>query len=716
MSLSSAGPERPPGAWTIAAFVLGGVAIGALDGARLGSASLALAVIPLGASVGLVAGVVVAAIERAVAGRPWWLVAATLTAPTLAVTIPACSTLFDGAYAQTLPLARVAPYVLPLVLWLVAAAAVVAGRRLLRAGDLTSRAIAILAITCVLGGIVWVERHRLGSGYRAAHIGATLSLIALVGIAIRIARRATIPAVAAAAIAGLVAGTASASALYGLHGADDRRRVVTIGDQSRDLVRLFRSAFDFDRDGASALLGGGDCDDGDPARHPGALDVPGDGIDQDCDGNDAVAVVVAAPRPPATPSPRPPLDLATWRGTPEVRAVLDRTRPMNVALITIDALRYDMLATDAFGRDDFPRLVRLLDESVSFTRAIAPASGTDVSLSTLLTGRFDPYEPVASTLIEAMRGLGRRTYAAVPGEVTRYVGDILLERGVDHFSHVHTDWGVPDIGDHVSAGATTAEGIKALDDAAGRPAFVWLHYFDVHEHHQVDVPRALLDAVHPGGSPVIHRYRALLRAIDTEIGRFLDELAARHLDDHTIVVLLSDHGEALATDPRLLETHGQVAYGPLVRVPLAIHVPGLAPGTRDDLVAFVDVAPTVLDLVGGGGAMAPLDGHDLLAALLDAPVELRDHDRAVAIHEELQWSVVEWPYQLLVRPADNVVELYDLDRDPGEHDDLSAALPAVVTRMRSRYSEFPEVRVDRTPNGRSYRQQQARPPQPRARR
>ena len=42
----------------------------------------------------------------------------------------------------------------------------------------------------------------------------------------------------------------------------------------------------------------------------------------------------------------------------------------------------------------------------------------------MLTGRFDPFQPIVTTLPEAMRALGRRTYAAVPGEVTRYVGDL----------------------------------------------------------------------------------------------------------------------------------------------------------------------------------------------------------------------------------------------------------------------------------------------------
>jgi len=107
--------------------------------------------------------------------------------------------------------------------------------------------------------------------------------------------------------------------------------------------------------------------------------------------------------------------------------------------------------------------------------------------------------------------------------------------------------------------------------------------------------------------------------------------------------------------------------------------------------------------------MAPLDGTDLLPVMLDGPAALRPPaDRPFAIHEEQQWSIVQWPYQLIVRPADNITELYDLEKDPGEHDDLAKRLPDVVAQLRAHYGEFPQVKVDRTPAGRTFREQQAK--------
>jgi N-sulfoglucosamine sulfohydrolase len=94
-------------------------------------------------------------------------------------------------------------------------------------------------------------------------------------------------------------------------------------------------------------------------------------------------------------------------------------------------------------------------------------------------------------------------------------------------------------------------------------------------------------------------YHDIITALDTQVGRLLDELNAAGLADDTIVFYYGDHGGVLPRGKRYLEDTG-------VRIPMLVHVPEkwrslstFQPGERiDELVAFVDLAPTLLSLVG----------------------------------------------------------------------------------------------------------------------
>src|SRR5262249_22140480 len=121
---------------------------------------------------------------------------------------------------------------------------------------------------------------------------------------------------------------------------------------ARILLRTARQLADRDHDGYSSILGGGGCNDHDPRIPPRAADIPGNGIDEDCDGADAKPVV-AEKLPTASDRAR----AFRWKG--------------NVLLITIDALRVDRMRPDLM-----PRLSKLAAESVVFTNARSQAPNT----------------------------------------------------------------------------------------------------------------------------------------------------------------------------------------------------------------------------------------------------------------------------------------------------------------------------------------------------
>jgi hypothetical protein len=686
------------------ATVLGAMAVGAMELVAIGATrpALAGALLAVFAATGAIAGLV-QALTLTLTRRLGWRggrAALVHALPTLAIWIPVCGTLFEGAFAATLPGARVMPYLLPAVL--TAGTAVAAALALWARGRGRWLDVVLAGLLVVVFAVLWFANHRLfRSGYNDLHAGLSICEIVVVGLVLRLLAPPADPgfrALGRIALAVAVAGAFAAALFLGLGDAGDRRRITDHGDDTRHVVRLWRSLLDLDGDGTSAVLGGGDCDDGNAARHPGARDIPGNDVDEDCDGRDTVP---RAPSPKAVEQAR---SIADWQKQPDVIAALARTAPMNVLVISVDALRYDAVAPDAPHRGDFPNLTALLDGSVWFERAVAPAAGTDVSLTTFVTGRWLPFQPIERTLVETMKASGRATGVIFPREVLRYVPEALLTRGADDVTRIVADTAKRDVSNKITAGTTTDRALEFIGKAGDKPYFLWAHYFDVHEHHQLEIPDELLAAVDPGGSELEHGYRALAHGVDVEIGRLL-----AGIDDHTIVVLFADHGESFHEDPRLPDNHGVVVYQTLTHVPMAIRVPG-APARVDlEPVSLVDLAPTLIALTG---ATPPetLDGISLVPSLLGAPEALQHTDRALVMHEMEQWAVLEWPWKLLVRPAENLLELYDLEADPDERHDLATARPDLVDALKSRYGEFPEVPLDRTRAGRKWREQQAQPP------
>jgi hypothetical protein len=102
--------------------------------------------------------------------------------------------------------------------------------------------------------------------------------------------------------------------------------------------RALRRAFDLDRDGYARFLGGGDCDDGDAGVHPGASEIPDDGVDQNCVGGDvslqrSAADVAFAPVPPGVPPD------ACACSSPSTRCAPTTSRPYGYARPTTPAHR-----------------------------------------------------------------------------------------------------------------------------------------------------------------------------------------------------------------------------------------------------------------------------------------------------------------------------------------------------------------------------------------
>jgi len=164
---------------------------------------------------------------------------------------------------------------------------------------------------------------------------------------------------------------------------------------------------------------------------------------------------------------------------------------------------------------------------------------------------------------------------------------------------------------------------------------------------------------------------------DRQIQRLFAALQALELDDDTVVVVVSDHGEGLGDHGRL--AHGKVLFEELLRVALIVRAPGVGfePRRIPDLVSTVDVAPTLLDLMGIAAPDARFQGTSLVPLMRG---EARDrpafsHALGVASEEQRMHSVRFGHWRLTHDELAGRRHLFDLSHDPGELQDVSSQHP-----------------------------------------
>ena len=648
--------------------------------------------------------------------RPKLFRALARTVASLAIAIPVGANLFDGAKASTLPGATLAPIWFPIVAGGTLAIMVLAAERWVS----TRWRRLWFAATLLTGAVLveWVNRNVQRGGYPDVHTMLLAISCLAAGLGARVLnanlsrpwpQRQRLSVGQARAATALTVGLFVVALLTGLRTPENRWQVATQGLHVRLLVRVCHGLFDFDRDGYANILGGGDCNNLNGKVYPGAREVPGNQVDENCDGLDdnvAAKAFHQARRVHQTEG-------ETWRGSPGVKQQLAPLAKMNVLLLSIDALRADVLDGSAESRQRYPNFWRLLNASQHFTRAFAPSAGTDLSMAGVLTGQIDPFTTKEATMAEAFRQAGRRTYAVVPSEVIRYVGKAILTRGFDKHEELINDLYQRDVGSHSTSTRTTQLGLSFLQEHQDLdkdvPFFMWLHYFDVHEHDELkaDDKRVALALGPEKGLSRRERYKRLVKLVDDEVGVLLQELAKHGWTETTVIALVSDHGEGLGEDRRLPENHGRFVYNALTHVPLAIRIPGVAGRQIGHAVSLLDLHPTLLELFSLRAVT--VDGGSVLAHVLaGAPDSLTKIVRPLPLNESEQFGVIVWPYKLLVRRKENLEELYDLATDFGETRDLSSQDPDRVASLLATFSALSRVEVDRTKRGRLARERAAK--------
>ncbi len=351
--------------------------------------------------------------------------------------------------------------------------------------------------------------------------------------------------------------------------------------------------------------------------------------------------------------------------------------PRRVVLAFIDTLRRDHMGTYGYARATTPELDRWAEGGVVFDNARTVAPWTLPSTRTLWTGRQPEGWSDARTLQESLSARGWATGA--------YVGNVYLSSNFE----MDRGWGEHGCVNWPAAAYETRLGQGFLDAHADQDAFLMVHFMDLHLPYKE--PRRYrklwVQDEPPGLEPyfnrtmllraamrtrdmlvpyLVDRYDQNLRYVNDELSAFLDDLP-----NDAIVILFADHGEEFFDHGDF--EHGHTLYDELLRVPLIVKAPGLAPRRVTDAASLLDVAPTILELLGlPAETLGPTDGMSLVNAArngTDPALANRSLAFGRALYNGEQWASLNGSMKYITTRGHEL--LFDVANDPAERDDLA---------------------------------------------
>jgi arylsulfatase A-like enzyme len=443
-----------------------------------------------------------------------------------------------------------------------------------------------------------------------------------------------------------------------------RAHTVNSTAYTKHVLSAVRAISDFDGDGYSSLFGGGDCNDFDAHVNPKAIEIPENGIDENCLAGDYVQAS----------SERKPIPNHT-------RA--DGQEPIkNVVFIIVDATRFDLTSFGNSKHDTTPELKAIGESDCTvFQRAYSPGSKTAWSLGPFFFGRrssmlkwktTESLVPVVDASEQSIAELLAKdgyvnTAFAIPEYMSKYMRGHFQGfdfRGYDQMASdaYKKNRKIPTSDLYTDKIIAHLKGWKAK--TTRRPFFIYAHYFDPHASYKPHKANAKFGRSSRG------LYMGELHYTDQHIARLYNWLKQNDLLNETVFIFSGDHGEGLGDHHA--GTHGQNLYDEQTHVPLMICAPQTEARVVTQAVSLLDIPVTILDLMA---KPIPLDyqGRSLVP-LLDGkasdPADIVMEILPDSKNRRRMTAIVSEGWKLIYNHISQSYQLFDLTNDPKEQVDL----------------------------------------------
>jgi len=397
----------------------------------------------------------------------------------------------------------------------------------------------------------------------------------------------------------------------------------------------------------------------------------------------------------------------------------------NLLFFGIDSLRADHMSLYGYERNTTPNIDKYLEDGLVFANCLSPHIPTTPGYASMLTG-MDCF----GTNVVALRHKGD----IAPGVAT--LAEVLEKEGYNTscigfngnpasrgFQNYVTfeNWGSWEQGRSPKAEKLNEVAIPELERLAGedKPFFLFMRHMDPHSPYlppepfhkmfygkdEFDPNNKSLEPVYnfkpfkdyfytwfaPGCTDkdyIIANYDGAVAYMDACIQVMLTKLHDMGLEEETLVVFVSDHGETLYDHDCYFDHHG--LYECTLNVPFALRMPGTIKGGQRfaEICSLRDVMPTILEVMGIETDIK-FDGRSMMPLTRG---EWRDRDTEYYITEctwerKHGWRTPEWKLIVALEPDFHFkpeIELYNLIKDPEEYNNVADENPEIVATLKAR--------------------------------